>query len=416
MSEHNVIVIKRTIAERVAESVAFRPVTLLTGARQTGKTTIAAQFREQGFSYASLDDSGLAMVASEDPDLFLQLNQYPLIIDEVQKAPGLFASLEYVVNKRKLDGFDNRGMYILTASQSYSLMRGITESMAGRIAIIEMAPLSRSEILGRPEIPFMNLELAELQKRAQEAPFTEADVYEAIIRGSFPGLYSNQSLDTGDFYRSYVNSYLEREVRRFTKVGYINKFRHFLQVAASLTGQELVYDAIARAVQIDDKTVAEWIGILVASHLAYLLQPYNDYSFVKRARKRPKFYFADTGLACHLLGIDSANTLRASYLAGGLFETYVVNEIIKSFKNNGINCSFYYYRDKDRNEIDLVILKDGTLYPIDIRAGTIYDSKAVKSFSKLKSQYQIGRGTLFCNATSIYPVGNNAFAIPISAL
>ncbi len=408
--------IKRTIAKALAEGIATRPVTLLTGARQTGKTTLVAEYRDKGFSYLTLDDSGIAMTASEDPDVFLQLNPHPLIIDEVQRAPGLFASLEYVVNKRKLDGFENRGMYILTGSQSYLLMRGVTESMAGRIAIIEMAPLSRSEILGRAETPFIDLNLVEIQQRANEAPWNADDLFNSIYRGFFPELYADPSIRTERFYEDYVSSYLERDISQLIKVGNIYKFRRFLEMLAWMTGQELVVDKVAKAVEIDNKTVSEWLGFLVAGHLVWLLQPYNEFSAVKRARRRPKLYFADTGLACHLARLDSAKTLKASFLAGPMVETYVVNEIVKSLRNNQKNCSFYYYRDQEQNEIDFVILKGGTLYPIEIKAGSMYDSRAVKSFSKLKSRYQIGRGTLFCNATTIYPIGDNAFAIPISAL
>lgn len=409
--------IKRTIEGRIKNSVASRPVTLITGARQVGKTTLATAFRENGFGYVSIDNTSDMVTAQEDPELFLQLHPFPLIIDEVQNAQGLFLALEHSVNAAKLENVRNYGMYILTGSQSYSMMKGITESMAGRVSIIEMSPLSRSEILGRDEIPFSPDDLPALQKRAKECPWSASDLFAKIVRGSFPELYDNPKLSRSDFYESYVRTYIERDVSSLLKVGYVSAFRRFLEAIASLTGQELVCDALAKAVEVDEKTIASWVSILEAGHLITLLRPYNETSVVKRVRKRPKMYFCDTGLACHLARIDSPETLSASYFAGRFVETYVVNEVIKSYKNRGINAGFYYYRDKEQNEIDLLMLHDGTLYPIEIKTGTKFEDKAIKSFKKLEgSKYRIGPGSVLCNADAVYPVSDNAYAIPISCL
>ena len=409
--------IKRTIEGRIQSSIASRPVTLITGARQVGKTTLATAFMENGFGYVSIDNTGDMLTAQADPELFLQFHPYPLIIDEIQNAPGLFRALEHSVNSAKLANVRNYGMYILTGSQSYSMMNGVTESMAGRVSIIEMSPLSRSEILGRSEIPFSPDDLPALVKRANECPWSASDLFANIVHGSFPELYDNPKLSRSDFYESYVRTYMERDVCSLLKVGYVSAFRRFLEAIASLTGQELVYDALAKAVEVDEKTIASWVSILESGHLITLLRPYNETSVVKRVRKRPKMYFCDTGLACHLAKIDSPETLSVSYFAGRFVETYVVNEVMKSYKNNGVNAGFYYYRDKEQNEIDLLILRDGTLYPIEIKTGTRFDAKAVKSFKKIEgSKYRIGRGSILCNSASVYPVSDNVYAIPISSI
>ena len=390
---------------------------MITGARQVGKTTLAAAFRGNGFAYVSIDNTADMLSAQRDPELFLQLHPYPLIVDEVQNAPNLFRALENSVDAAKLRSVRNYGMYILTGSQSYSMMGGITESMAGRVSIIEMSPLSRSEILERPELPFLPENLSLLQERAKQCPWTAQDLFKHIVRGSFPELYDNPKLSRHDFYESYVRTYIERDVSQLLKVGYVSAFRRFLEVIASLTGQELVYDTIARAVEVDEKTIANWVSVLEAGHVITLMHPYNESSVVKRMRKRPKLYFSDTGLACHLARIDSPETLSASYFAGSFVETYVVNEIIKSFKNNGVNASFFYYRDKEQNEIDLILLKDGTLYPMEIKTGMRFDSKTVKGFRKLNgSRYRIGPGAVVCNTDAVYPLTDGVYAIPISAL
>ena len=271
--------------------------------------------------------------------------------------------------------------------------------------------------MGREEIPFKLADLPGLQKRASDAPWTINDVFAHIAFGSFPELFDNRNLSQNNFYESYVRSYLERDVAKLINVNKISYFRSFMEGLASFTGQELVYSTLANAVGIDEKTVASWVNILVGGNIIYLLEPYNELSIVKRARKRPKVYFTDTGLACFLARLESPATLLTSYFAGGFFETYVINEIIKSYKNNDVPASFYYYRDSNQNEIDLLILTDGTLYPIEIKTRSKVSSSDVKAFKKIKgTRYKVGKGAVICNADNIYPLTDDCYAIPVSAL
>lgn len=288
--------INRTILSKIELSVKSRPVTLITGARQVGKSTLAKLFIEKGFKYVSLDNYQERDMARNDPKMFLQTHPWPLIIDEIQKAPELFDVLEEIVNEEKMKNEHNYGMYIITGSQMYHLMKGVTESMAGRISIIHMSPLSRSETLNREEPPF-DFNLANIAKRANENPLSVKDFFKSIVKGFYPELYSNELLTTDEFYSDYVETYIERDVSEIINVKDKYAFRRFMELLASLTGEELVYDNIAKLIGVDIKTVQSWISILLAGDIIYLLEPYNEYSITKRIVKRPKLYFSDTGLA-----------------------------------------------------------------------------------------------------------------------
>ncbi|MCR5078985.1 MAG: ATP-binding protein [Bacilli bacterium] len=409
--------INRTVLKQIEISVKTKPVTLITGARQVGKTTLATLFIEKGFSYVSLDSPREREMAREDPELFLSLHPWPLIIDEIQKAPGLFDAMESVVNKEKINNPHNYGMYIITGSQAYRLMQGVTESMAGRISIIHMLPLSRSEILGQEEPPF-NFDLASIQNRATASPLPPLSLYEEIVRGHFPELYDNENINQDTFYEDYIESYIERDVSEIINVRDKLAFRRYMEVLASLTGQELIYNNIAKAIEMDVKTIQAWTSVLLAGDIIHLLEPYNDTSVIKRVVKRPKVYFSDTGLACHLLKVNSAATLASSFFSGGFVETYVVNEIRSSYLNNRKNVGLYYYRDNNGNEIDLLVLKDGSLHRIEIKSGIAYDSKAIKAFKQVEgTSYNLGTSLLICSTDKVYPiVKGQVYAIPIAGI
>ena len=348
------MMIKRTIFKEIEKSVKSRPITLITGARQVGKSTIASLFIEKGFSYISLDNSRNRELAQRDPSLFLELNKWPLIIDEVQKAPELFDAIEAKVNEEKLKNINNYGMYILTGSQMFRLMKNVSESMAGRVSIIHMLPLSRSEILNRDEILF-NFDINKIEERARENPFNINDVFKDIVNGYFPEIYSNQSLNPERFFSDYVETYIERDINEIINVKDKFLFRKFMELLASLTGEELIYDNISKIIGVDLKTIKSWISVLLAQDIIYLLEPYNEFSITKRIVKRPKIYFNDTGLACFLAKVNDPNVLSSSFLSGRFMETFIINELRKSYINNGKNPNFYYYRDNNMNEIDLII-------------------------------------------------------------
>lgn len=408
--------IKRHIYDQIVDSIKSKPVTLITGARQVGKSTIAFEFEKMGFSYVSLDNARERETARKDPDLFLQLHPWPVIIDEVQKAPELFESIEEIVNNEKRKRIDNYGMFILTGSQSYKLMKGVTESLAGRVSIIHMMPLSRNEILGRDE-PVFDFDLKNIQKRANDNPLTAIELFDNIVKGFYPELYSNSGLKLQKFYSDYVETYIERDVSDLVNVKDKLLFIHFMELVASLTGEEIVYDNIAKILGIDKKTVMSWLSILVAGNIVYLLEPYNEMSIAKRIVRRPKLYFTDTGLACYLARLTSGEILQNSNFSGRFVETYIINELRKSYVNNGIEPHFYYYRDNNMNEIDLVIIQDGKLHRVECKSGIKFNNSAVKGFKQLdKTNYQIGAKAIICNTDKIYPLDDDVYVLPLSGI
>ena len=409
--------IPRTILDSIEESIRQKPVTLITGARQVGKTTLCKMIAaERGFDYVSLATGSDRMMAMEDPELFLKLHPAPLIIDEVQYAPVLFEHIEGIVDEMKFRTGSNKGMYILTGSQVYNLMEGITQSMAGRVSMVRMSPLSLSEILGRKETPFM-VDFESNIRRSMEHTLSLEWVYDTIVRGSYPELYDQSDIKPSKYYSDYVDTYIERDVSQIINLKDKLKFRQFMEYIASITGQELVYDRVAKNLSVSVHTIQSWVGVLVAGGIVHLLQPYSERSNIKRIIKRPKLYFCDTGLACYLAKIFDPETLRAGYLNGPMVETFIVNEIMKTYDNNTEESGFFYYRDSEMNEIDLVMLRNGMLTLVECKAGIGYDSTDVKAFSRLdRSDYRIGPSCLICLTEKAYPLRDGVYALPLSSI
>jgi len=359
--------IKRTIKESVVKALKNKPVVLITGARQVGKSTLCGEIKkEYGYEYVSLDNLRERDTAIRDPELFLSLHKAPLIIDEVQYAPKLLDVIESIVNKVKFEGGNNKGMYILTGSQIYSLMENVSESLAGRVSIIEMSPFSLREIRGLEELPFI-IDPSINQKRSKENKIGIDELYRQIVKGFYPELYDNVDLDVDTFYSDYVRTYIERDVSQIINLNDKLKFQRFMEVLASLTGEEFVANNLAKSIGVSLPTIESWLSVLVAGNIVYLLEPYNENSTLKRVVKRPKLYFIDTGLASYLARLNNAEVLRNSIFSGRFVETYIVNEIIKSYKNNNKKVNFYYYRDADQKEIDLVMVENGTLHFIECK-------------------------------------------------
>jgi len=392
-------------------------VTLITGARQVGKTTICKKISEEcGYNYISLADIKERTLAIEDPEMFLKLHPSPLIIDEVQYAKGLFDSIESLVDKKKFETGSNEGMYILTGSQVYRMMEGVTQSMAGRVSIIEMAPLSLSEIIGRPEIPF-EVDVSRSFERSKEYHMEIDEIYSKIIRGGYPELSEKPELGTAQFYADYVNTYITRDVSEIINIKDKGKFMVFMEILASLTGQELVLERISSVVGISKNTVDSWLSVLETGGIIHYLRPYSERSTVKRLVKRPKVYFSDTGLACYLSGMLDAKTLMNNYLAGPMVETYIVNEILKSYKNHREPAVFFFYRDSNDVEIDLMIQKNGKLSLIECKAGITYDKTDIKAFGRIThSDFEIGPSCLICLTDTAYPLTKEVYAIPLTSI
>ena len=384
-------------------------VVLVTGARQVGKTTMLRHHLPREYEYVSLDDMNQLLLATTDSAAFLNERRLPIVIDEVQQAPDLFRQTKLVV-----DGIEECGMVVLTGSQTYNLMQGVSESLAGRVGILEMTPLSLREVTGSigrgPYVP------REIDRT--EFPHPDGlDIWACIQRGSMPRL-QDEDVDWYDFYASYVRTYLERDVRQLINLKDERTFYNFMIACAARTGQLLNVSDIAETVGVDAKTAQGWLSALQASGIVYVMQPFWT-NANKRLAKTPKLYFMDTGLACHLGGWNTPDQLSRGAMSGQMFETFVVSEVLKSYKNAGRDTrSVSFYRDARKREIDLVIQDGRTLHPVEIKAGMTVRSDAVKNFSCLDdiSGYEMGLGHVICQTEEPYFISRDVQAVPVWAI
>ncbi len=405
--------IDREIEGKLRSYLKQFKVVLVTGARQTGKTTLLKHCLGGEYEYATLDDMNNLDLAITDPKAFLNSDRIPIIVDEVQQAPDLFRQVKLVV-----DSLDQYGAVILTGSQTYQLMQGVSESLAGRIGILEMSGLSLREVLGRSTgeryIP------VKLDKRKDEARLKRPeglDIWEHIHRGSMPELQRGE-VDWYDYYASYIRSYLERDVRQLINIKDERKFFNFMIAIAARTGQLLNVSDISSSVGVDAKTIQGWISILQASGIIYVMQPFWA-NIEKRLAKTPKVYFMDTGLACQLTGWYTADQLKLGAMSGHMFETFVVSEVLKSFMNAGRDLrEVSFYRDLQKHEIDLVIQDGRTLHPVEIKSGVQVRGDAIKRFSCLEgiSGYEVGFGHVICQTPEPYLISESVQAIPVWAI
>ncbi len=411
--------IKRHIEKAIEKTIKHFPVTLLTGPRQIGKSTILYNiFRERGFSYVSLDDSLELMMAKNDPRSFLEVHPSPLIIDEAQKSPELFVEIERIVNQSRLEkgNIESNGMYILSGSQRRKLLDESKESLSGRVGILDMTNLSLNEILGFDNSLF-GVDLKECSLKTKRYHLDINDTFKYIVRGFYPGCYDDENIDTRLFFSSYLTTYIEKDLKEEIKVNDEITFINFMRLLASNTGEELVYDNYAKSLGISTNTVKSWVSALLSTGIISLLQPYNEQSITKRVVKRPKMYFFDTGLAAYLCGIDSPETLERSFLKGRFFETFIYNEIRKTFINEGIKQEFFYYRDSDQNEVDLLLLRDGKISCIEIKTGQSFNSSSTKAFNKLQSsKLEKGKNAIICNASTISILSDGTLILPYSSI
>lgn len=406
--------LKRSIFKRIEEALLAYPVTVVTGARQIGKSTEVYRLVENGYKYVSLDNIDERRLAQSDPRYFIERHGYPLIIDEVQYAPTLMEIIEEIVNRKRLKQEPCNGLFVLTGSQTFRLMKGVTQSMAGRAAILHMEPLSMREILLKEEHPFLPNCFMINHKNAD---FSISDVFKQIIKGFYPEIYSNPNLTSEMFYSRYVATYIERDIDELLEVKNKNKFHDFMQVTASLTGQQFNASTISRVVGVSVPTVKEWISVLEACGIIYFVQSYNDVSITKRVTKSPKLYFADTGLAAYLTRITDAATLEASAFSGAFMETFIMNEIRKSYLNNGKSFNGMYYRDNNQNVIDLVLLENAQYHCIEMKKGMTFSLKDVKAFKQLSnSMYKAGFSCILCNTKENYALTENIHALSISCI
>ena len=402
---------QRTLTKTIKEISKSFPVLLLTGPRQVGKTTLFEMCSTQKMQYVTLDDLDVRQMAQNDPGLFIQTYKTPLIIDEVQYAPQLFSYIKIAVDREK-----KNGMYWLTGSQKFHLMKGITESLAGRVAIVDLLGFSNAEIEAREKIkPFIpDLKwINEARKKIKKPKQLDA-IYKQIWRGSFPKVNVDKKESTRQiFYSSYIRTYLQRDVKDILKISDETAFYNFLSAVASRTGNLLNYNDLARDVGIDNKTAKAWLSILETSGLVYVLNSYHN-NLTKRLVKTPKIYFLDTGICTYLTKWTDAKSLQNGAMSGAILETYIFTEILKSYWHNGLEPNFYYYRDTDQKEIDLVIETAETLYPIEFKKTATPSNTASKNFSALeKFNKKIGHGAVICFVEKDIPLSKSVTAIPV---
>ncbi len=413
--------INRALEKIVKKTIGNFPVIAITGPRQVGKTTLLEYLSQNMYekvNYVSLDDLLLRSQANEDPELFLRTHETPLIIDEFQYVPKLLNYIKIKVDEMRKNTLfknqDSKTLYFLTGSQVFSAMKNITESLAGRIAILDLYGLSSRELNGLEEKIFIP-DISLLKEKKKTKKVSTLELFEKIINGSYPELNSNSSLNREVFYQSYIKTYIERDVRDLIKVKDETKFIKFLSSVVARTGYEYNASLIANDIEIDSKTVDEWMSILVNTHLVFLLNSYSN-NTVQRVIKRPKIIFMDTGLACFLAGFLTPETLEKSSYSGQIFENYIISEIIKSYTNNGYDAHrhLYYYRDKEKRKIDLIIVYNNVVYPVEIKKSANPGREAFKNFEVVKKfNLQVGTGVVLCMINEILALEEDRYFVPI---
>ncbi len=380
--------IKRHAEKTVRELSRMFGAVLVAGPRQVGKTTMLEKLTD-GMHYATLDDPILQASAEEESGTFFKDNPPPVFVDEIQKAPALFVQIKMLLDRER-----KKGQFFMCGSQQFKMMKGVSESLAGRIGLVTLLGFSLRESHGIEfDLPFLPTEEYFAQRKPHTANISYDEVWNTIHRGSMPELHNNPDFNWQMFYGAYVRTYIDRDVRELSEIGDTVKFTKFMVAAAASTGQLLNLSSLARDVGISQPTAERWLSILVASNIVYLLQPYSN-NIAKRAIKTPKLYFLDTGLAAYLTRWNTPDVLKNGAMAGAFFESFVVSEIVKSYYNKGIlELPLYFYRDKDMNEIDLLIEENGILYPIEIKKHADPQKKDMEAFDLLDKIPGVNRGS-----------------------
>ena len=405
--------IKRHAEKTVRELSKMFGAVLVAGPRQVGKTTMLAKVSD-GMNYATLDDPILRASAEEQSGTFFKDNPPPVFVDEIQKAPMLFEQIKLILDRER-----KKGQFFMCGSQQFKMMKGVSESLAGRIGLVNLLGFSQRETHGiELDIPFLPTDEFFNERKKQLADIPYEAVWNVIHRGAMPELHDNPDFNWQMFYGAYVRTYIERDVRELSEIGDTVKFTKFMVAAAASTGQLLNIASLARDVGVSQPTADRWLSILVASNIVYLLQPYSN-NITKRAVKTPKLYFLDTGLAAYLTRWNTPDVLKNGAMAGAFFESFVVSEIVKSYYNRGIlELPLYFYRDKDMNEIDLLIEENGTLYPLEIKRHADPQKKDMDAFALLDKIPGIRRGSggVICLYDKLITLSGNDRVIPIHYL
>ena len=399
------------IAELEHYTRAF-PCVLVTGARQVGKTTLLKDCLPEGMSYVSLDSMKVAAEAKADPEGFLENHPAPLCIDEIQYVPELFRAI-----KAKVDADRHAGMYWLTGSQRFHLMKGVSESLAGRIGVFELHSLSQREAAGKGGEATPLFSLDTLNDMMATAPLCDRDTLIARMhRGGYPELLTNSEMNEDLFFSAYVQTYIERDVQELSQVSDKGAFFRLMRSAASRTGQQINYSTIAQEVGVTAKTVKAWISLLETSGILTMVEPYSA-ATSKRLVKAPKLYMMDTGFACWLQGIDSPAALARSPYLGAMAETWAFGQLLRNSTDRGKRPRLCYYRDSRGAEVDFLLEHQGTLTPVEVKfsaAPVLQDLKAALHIPQ--GHNPLTPGIVLHSGTDCYPLGHGCYAFPLSAL
>ena len=386
---------------------------LVAGPRQVGKTTMLKNITKD-ISYTTLDDIIVRTSAQEQSSTFFKDNPPPVFVDEIQKAPVLFEQIKMYIDKDH-----KKGQFFMCGSQQFKMMKGVSESLSGRIGLITLLGYSLREIKNVDfNTPFIPTEEYFTERKRSLSDVDYSEIWKIIHRGSMPELCENPDFDWQMFYGAYLRTYIERDVRELTEIGDTVKFSKFMVAVAAMTGNLLNLASLARDVGISQPTAERWLAILVASNIVYLLQPYSN-NITKRAIKTPKVYFLDTGLAAYLTKWNTPDVLKNGAMAGAFFESFVVSEIIKSYYNKGVlEPPIYFYRDKDMNEIDLIIEEAGALHPIEIKKHADPSKKDIEAFKILDKIPNVsrGQGGVVCLYDNLISLTDTDCIIPVKYL
>ena len=414
--------VSRTMEKTIKKFIGKYPVIMVTGPRQVGKTTLLNYLKfksNEKINYVTLDDMLIRTQANEDPELFLRTHEAPLIIDEFQYAPNLLTYIKIIIDEaRQNEIFNSKEeagtMYYLTGSRVFETMKDVSESLVGRVGIFDLFAFSDRELY-KMEEPIFNPQIDIIRKVKPTKRLSTNQIFERIIKGSYPDVQAGREVSIENYYSNYIRTYIERDIRQLINIKNEIKFTKFISAVAARTGQEFNASKIGTEIGIDGKTADDWISILKNTGIIYLLQSYTNNN-ATRAVRTQKVYFMDTGLACYLTGYTDNEVLEKSSYSGAIFETYIISEIIKSYSNNGIDPKryLYFYRDSNQKEIDLLIINNNTVYPVEIKKSSNPGISAIKNFNVVdKFNMNNGNGIVLCLCREINALDNNNYLVPI---
>ena len=405
--------IPRAMEASILKASSQYPVVMVCGQRQTGKSTMLRHISESDRRYVSFDRIEARRLAQNDPALFFETYGHKLLIDEFQRVPSFLLAIKDLVDNAEYSGENPYGMIWLTGSQRFEMMKNVPESLAGRVAVFSLLPLSQREIEGSTSEPF-SPDVDVLKGKKHEVK-TLKDVFQRIFQGGMPKLVSDNSIDRDLYFSSYINTYLERDVSALEQVGKLDEFRTLVTCLAANTAQELKYETLANEVGVSAVTIKSWVTVLERSGIIFILRPYYS-NISKRLVKTPKCYFLDTGLAAYLTSWPSYETLMNGNASGAFFETFVVGEILKGYYNSGKEPNLYYYRDIDKKEIDLLMVGAGCIYPMEIKKAKT-PSDPDKNFSVLgKLGLEVKPGLIICMADEFFPLKRDTWLCPVTMI